>query len=130
MTKLWHLYEIDLDGEIVYVGTTNNFASRKSQHRVKRMVPFIGTHMRSVQTFERREDALKAEMQRIRELKPKFNMVGNPSGPATRADQSRIIYETEIARETKKWRKLREDVERDMAEHPERYVEFMKKYGK
>jgi predicted GIY-YIG superfamily endonuclease len=74
MDKLWHLYEIEIDGEVVYVGTTNNMSGRRSQHRTARMLPITGTHMKSVQTFEKREDAIQAEMRRIKELKPRFNM--------------------------------------------------------
>lgn len=81
MTK-WVLYDLILDGEVVYVGTTSRPRERLSTHRGQAYrrgwMHMKRVEMKIVDRFARRPAALKAESERIRQLMPVFNVNEHP----------------------------------------------------
>lgn len=67
------VYDILRDGQVVYVGITDNPQVREHQHKSSRRVPRRATLV-VVDWFKTRRAALKCERARIRKLKPVLNI--------------------------------------------------------
>lgn len=75
MTKRWALYDLTIEGELAYVGITNNPKARMTQHKTSRTVPYFAK-MVIVEWFDTRKAAAAAEDARIKTLKPPRNIKG------------------------------------------------------
>ena len=73
MTDKWALYDIFIDDQLAYVGTTNRPAARLSQHKLAGTVPYFA-EMVVVQWFDAQREALTAESKRINDLQPPRNI--------------------------------------------------------
>ena len=74
MATVWHVYDIVLDGVVVYVGMTSDPKRRLAKHRA---FMFEGDEsMAIVARFENIRDAQMAEADRIRDLQPPRNRSG------------------------------------------------------
>lgn len=80
MTGKWALYDIIIDDQLAYVGTTNRPAARLSQHKQAGTVPYFA-EMVVVQWFDTQREALSAERKRILEMKPPRNVKSTGDNP-------------------------------------------------
>lgn len=69
------LYEAHVDGELVYIGITNNPKLRLSFHKARGTLP-RNAEMNVVRWYRTRQSAEKAEKRKIAELRPRLNIRG------------------------------------------------------
>lgn len=81
------LYEIRYEGELMYVGISDNPKSRHSSHSVACTFP-EGSVMTVVKWYETRVEAAAEERRRIASYKPPFNVMHNDSGPYCASDRA------------------------------------------
>lgn len=97
------LYDLLIEGELVYVGVSRSPSRRLSGHR-GRGFP-LTTRMRVVRWYDFRADALAAERRRIEKLKPRLNVVYVVSrGPSSKQRKELLRLEEYAAA----WNKLHE----------------------
>lgn len=122
------LYDIVLDGEVIYVGITVSPKTRMTQHRTDKTAAPDAT-MQIVSWHRGHTAARKAERKRIEKLKPRLNIYGNPNPTATsaraRARQRRADRE---ASRVALWKQINEEAEALMRT-PEGRAEFKRLLG-
>lgn len=94
------LYDILVDGVIVYVGISNKPAKRLREHKAKRRVPKHSV-VSVVRWYDTQWDARQAETVRIRLLKPSANidiLVPRRSGAKARFDREFAAWEAHSLR--------------------------------
>lgn len=110
----YHVYDITVDDRIVYVGLSKNPVNRKSQIRMKFMLPIFRTKVRVVASYEDRAEGLRAEAERIKALRPPGNFVHNAEYDDVRERDSgcwAVVAEIEHAH----WKPVIEAVEAELA---------------
>lgn len=92
--KKWHVYEIYLDGHLLYIGSGSSPAGRKSHCVTKWMLP-VRTNVQVVASFADRKAARAVEADRIKSKRPPGNFAHNRQRYATKAERdiefSRLI---------------------------------------
>lgn len=112
MTDRWAVYDLIVDGELVYVGCTKNPKMRLGFHKARRKVP-RDCVMRVVAWYDCQHEALSAERRRIIKRKPPLNKAHREDiKKAVRAEKGRKAYERELA----KWEAIAEANRKKVAE--------------
>jgi len=118
--KMW-LYDVTVDGKLIYVGISSNTKQRLQSHKITKTVPPTSV-ITPVCCFETFEEAWAAEKARIQEKKPPLNSHNHATAKERRALEKRrkqIFKDAEYAawqRECEGWRKVWQEVERMMSE--------------
>ncbi len=110
MAKLWHVYKIEVDGVLIYIGTSCNVAKRRQDHLAKHYIPLVGGEISVIDSFGDREQALAAERKAIRELRPVGNFQSNPSYKTVK-ERNVAVYLRLNELEAERWRRLYADIE-------------------
>lgn len=111
MDKPWHLYKIEVDGELIYIGVTNDVKHRRHAHMAKRWVPLISGKVVVIESYEHRADALKAEVSAIKQHRPVGNFQSNPIGYKSARERDKALYAKLNELEAARWRKLYDAIE-------------------
>lgn len=114
MAKLWHVYKIEVDGVLIYIGVTNDVENRRQQHMTRHWIPLAVGKIVVIETFKCRKAALKAEVAAIREHRPVGNFRGNPVGYKTTRDRDRALFGKLNDLEAARWRRLRAEIEAEI----------------
>lgn len=117
MTKTWAVYDLIVDGALVYVGCTSNPVNRLYQHKARRKVP-KHAELVVVQRFRRRPAALAAETRRIEELNPPLNKAMRLD---IKAERRRKAYQAKFA----EWEAVAEANRRKLAEIEADYLAWV-----
>lgn len=110
MAKLWHLYKIEFEGVLIYIGVTNDLVNRRSGHSARRFIPFRGGSMTVIRSFRKRPQALDAEVAAIREHMPIGNFRSNPIGYASVKDRDLAVHTKLAELERQRYIRLYPDV--------------------
>jgi len=111
MDKQWHVYKIEVDGVLIYIGSSDNVEGRRWAHSARRMVPRFAGKVSVMESFATRSEALKAENAAIRTLRPVGNFRCNVLGYKTVKDRDRAMYAKLNELEAARWRRLKDDIE-------------------
>lgn len=114
MDKQWHLYKIEVDGHLIYIGVTNDIGNRREQHVTKRLIPMLGGNMTVIESYRERPVALAAEVAAIRKHRPVGNFQSNPVGYKTKRDRDLALFRKLSELEAARWRRLYDDIEAEM----------------
>lgn len=77
-TELYRHY--DVDGDLLYVGISNNARARLAQHKSAGAVWVSDVAQTSIEVFSCREEALEAERRAIKAERPLYNKAHNVGG--------------------------------------------------
>lgn len=78
MANRWHVYKIEVDGVLIYIGTTCDVAKRRGGHSARRYLPRFSSKVSIIKSFASREKAFAAETKAIRKHRPVGNFRSNP----------------------------------------------------
>lgn len=104
------VYDIWYKGALIYVGVANKPKHRFTVHRTHKTFPAI-SEMKVYQWFSTREEALKAEADRIKELKPAYNIrMRVPDreirGKKLAAERRKAVVQIDWEDEAERWKKM------------------------
>lgn len=111
MDRQWHVYKIEVDGVLIYIGSSDNVEGRRSAHRARQMVPRLAGKVSVMESFATRAEALKAENAAIRALQPVGNFRCNTLGYKTLKDRDRAMYAKLNELEAARWRRIKDEIE-------------------
>lgn len=117
------VYDLVLDGEIVYVGMTVRPAERRLHHKSYKGGVHPSAEFKIVEWYENSKAARIAERDRIIALKPRYNVKELPTDSATTRARKYTDYKAAdqrmIAANAAKWKAACDDLERWIGENPE-----------
>lgn len=114
MANRWHVYKIEVNGVLIYIGTTCDVAKRRGDHSAKRYLPRFASSVSIVRSFASREKAFAAETKAIRKHRPVGNFRSNPNYKTVK-ERDLAVYQKLTELEAAWWRQKYGDVDVDAA---------------
>lgn len=103
---MWHVYKIEVDGVLIYIGATSNVANRRGAHSAKRVLPISGGTVSVIASFDTRAAALAAERDAIRKHRPVGNFQSNPVGYKSTKERDLALHKKLNELEAARWARM------------------------